>query len=140
MFASERQQRLSDRSLRHLIQQAGEIAELAVSVHPYMLCRSGLYLRSALLLQPLELSLHQCCLLWNWYATTVSYSPQQRQEISAINLKDSDAFYIVLKQRQAFTCIQHLEHSIDYLLGAFSLFPQLERIPQDYWLAPAHWD
>ncbi len=139
LFASERQQRLSDRSLRHLSQQAGEIAELAVSVHPYMLRRSRLYLRSALLLQPLGLSLHQCCLLWNWYATTASLSPQQWQEVSAISPKTADAFHETLKQLQAFTGIQQYEHLIDYLLGAFSLFPQLEDMPKNYWLNPNGW-
>ncbi len=54
LFASERKQRLSERSLHHLIQQAGVRADLPVSIHPYMLRRSGIYFRAALLLQGLD--------------------------------------------------------------------------------------
>jgi len=71
---SERQKRLSERSLHHPIQQAGQQASLPLTVHPYMLRRSGIYYRAALLLQPLNLSLRQCCLLWNWHTTTSPFS------------------------------------------------------------------
>jgi integrase len=65
ILESERQQRLSDRSLHHIVQKAGVVAGLPIPVHPYMLRRSGLYYRAALLLQGANLSLHECCLLWN---------------------------------------------------------------------------
>lgn len=32
------------------------------------------------------------------------------------------------------------QNIIDYLLGAFSLFPQLENIQPDYWLSPLNWE
>ncbi len=67
IFASEGRQRLTARSLHHIIQQAGEVAGLPISLHPYMLRRSGLYYRAALLLQTAQLSLRECCLLWNRY-------------------------------------------------------------------------
>ena len=70
ILESERQQRLSDRSLHHIVYQAGVVAGLPIPVHPYMLRRSGLYYRAALLLQSANLSLHECCLLWNYYATS----------------------------------------------------------------------
>ena len=70
ILESERQQRLSDRSLHHIVQQAGVVAGLPIPVHPYMLRRSGLYYRATLLLQSANLSLHECCLLWNYYATS----------------------------------------------------------------------
>jgi type 1 fimbriae regulatory protein FimB len=63
ILESERQQRLSDRSLHHIVHQAGIVAGLPIPVHPYMLRRSGLYYRAALLLQTANLSLHECCLL-----------------------------------------------------------------------------
>ena len=47
LFASERQQRLSERSLHHLIHQAGKISQIPFPIHPYMLRRSGLYYRAA---------------------------------------------------------------------------------------------
>ena len=31
-------------------------------------------------------------------------------------------------------------YTIDYLLGAFSLFPQLQNIQPDYWLCPINWE
>ena len=46
IFSSERKQRLSKRSLHHIIQQAGAIANLPLTTHPYMLRRSGLYYRA----------------------------------------------------------------------------------------------
>ena len=63
VFASERKQRFSERSLRHIIQSAGEIATLPLPVHPYMLRRSGLYYRAAILVADAGLSLGQCCLI-----------------------------------------------------------------------------
>ncbi len=84
IFASERIQRLSDRSLHHIIQQAGAIADIPFPTHPYMLRRSGLFYRAALLLQPTGLSLRQCCLLWNWHGTKAGFSPQEEQEYLAI--------------------------------------------------------
>ncbi|MBW4638199.1 MAG: site-specific integrase [Gloeocapsa sp. UFS-A4-WI-NPMV-4B04] len=138
LFASERKQRLSERSLRHIVQQAGTLATLPLTVHPYMLRRSGLYYRAALLLQPLGLSLRQCCLLWNWHKTS-TYSAQQEQEYYAIERKTEEAFLIALEQIKAFSGITIEFNVIDYLLGAFMLFPGLKEIPQNYWLAPPNW-
>jgi len=46
LLESERQQRLGDRSLHHIVQLSGIVAGLPIPVHPYMLRRSGLYYRS----------------------------------------------------------------------------------------------
>ncbi len=43
ILESERQQRLSDRSLHHIVYQAGIVAGLPMPIHPYMLRRTGLY-------------------------------------------------------------------------------------------------
>lgn len=139
LLTSERHTRLSERSLHHLIQRAGARADIPFPIHPYMLRRSGLYYRSALLLQPLGLSLRQCCLLWNWNATKVDFSVQAQQELKAIDKTSEAAFLAALKQLQAFSGIQIFENVIDYLLGAYSLFPGLQEIPHDYWLAPDRW-
>jgi type 1 fimbriae regulatory protein FimB len=139
LFASERKQRLSERSLHHLIQQAGEMAGLSFPVHPYMLRRSGLYYRAALLLQPLGLSLRQCCLLWNWHETSSAFSVSQEQEYYAVERKTEEAFLLALERIKAFSGITVQFNVIDYLLGAFMLFPGLEGVPQKYWLAPTHW-
>ncbi|MDV2997390.1 MAG: Tyrosine recombinase XerC [Chroococcidiopsis sp. SAG 2025] len=136
LFATERQTRLNQRSLHYIIALAGESANLPFSIHPYMLRRSGLFYRAALLLQPLHLSLQQCCLLWNWYGTKVKFSKQQELEMRAIGEATSQAFLAVLTQMQSFTRIQSYDNLIDYLLGAFLLFPHLDSLPSDYWLAP----
>ncbi|MGL5924227.1 tyrosine-type recombinase/integrase [Chroococcidiopsis sp.] len=139
LFASERKQRLSERSLHHIIQQAGAIANLPFPTHPYMLRRSGLYYRAALLLQHLGLTLRQCCLLWNWNGTTVEFSPQSEQDYHAIEQAQVNAFKSALEKLKAFAGIAVYQNVIDYLLGAFLLFPRLQGIPQDYWLAPKSW-
>jgi len=139
LFASERKQRLSDRSLHHIIQQAGEVADIPFPTHPYMLRRSGLYYRAALLLQPLGLTLRQCCLLWNWNGTTVEFSPQSEQDYRAIDKAQVNAFKAALEKLKALKRIAVYQNVIDYLLGAFLLFPRLQGIPQDYWLAPNRW-
>ena len=51
LLESERQRRLRSRSLHHIVQLSGIVAGLPIPVHPYMLRRSGLYYRAALLLQ-----------------------------------------------------------------------------------------
>jgi len=139
LFASERKQRLSERSLHHIIQQAGAIANLPFPAHPYMLRRTGLYYRAALLLQPLGLTLRQCCLLWNWNGTTVEFSPQEEQDYRTIDPATVTAFKAVLEKLKAFAGIAVYQNVIDYLLGAFLLFPRLQGVPQDYWLAPRDW-
>jgi type 1 fimbriae regulatory protein FimB len=139
IFSSERKQRLSERSLHHIIQQAGEVADILYPVHPYMLRRTGLYYRAALLLQPIGLSLRQCCLLWNWHGTKVGFSQEEEQELSAISQLQAENFLAALKQLKEFTGIGGYENVIDYLLGAYSLFPRLQGIPQDYWYAPPRW-
>ncbi|MBE9019190.1 integrase [Chroococcidiopsis sp. CCALA 051] len=136
LFATERQTRLNQRSLHYLIAQAGKIANLTFPIHPYMLRRSGLFYRAALLLQPLHLSLQQCCLLWNWHGTKVEFDQQQEREMMTMGVETSEAFLAALKQLQSFTRIQSYDNLIDYLLGAFLLFPHLDRLPSDYWLAP----
>ncbi|WNN92150.1 tyrosine-type recombinase/integrase [Gloeocapsopsis dulcis] len=139
LFVSERQKRLSARLLHHQIQQAGEIAQLPFPVHPYMLRRTGLYYRAALLLASTRISLRQCCLLWNWYRANVAFSVKEKQEYLAISSMQKSAFLIALERMKAFTGIKLYENVIDYLLGAFLLFPRLEAVPHDYWLAPVQW-
>jgi len=139
LFASERKQRLSERSLHHIIQQAGKVADIPFPTHPYMLRRAGLYYRAALLLEPLGLTLRQCCLLWNWNGTTVEFSPQEEQDYRAIERSQVTAFKAALEKLKAFAGIAVYQNVIDYLLGAFLLFPRLQGIPQDYWLAPGSW-
>ena len=139
LFVSERRKRLSARSLHHQIQQAGEIAQLPFSVHPYMLRRTGLYYRAALLLASTSLSLRQCCLLWNWYRANVAFSTREKQEYLAMSSMQKSAFLIALERMKAFTGIKLDENVIDYLLGAFLLFPRLEMIHHNYWLAPVQW-
>ncbi|AFZ33574.1 MULTISPECIES: tyrosine-type recombinase/integrase [Cyanophyceae] len=139
LFVSERRKRLSARSLHHQIQQAGEIAQLPFPVHPYMLRRTGLYYRAALLLASTSLSLRQCCLLWNWDRANVPFSAKEKQEYLAISSKQKSAFLIALERMKAFTGIKLDENVIDYLLGAFLLFPRLEMIHHNYWLAPVQW-
>lgn len=138
ILESERQQRLSDRSLHHIVYQAGIQARLPIPTHPYMLRRTGLYYRAALLLQTADLSLHECCLLWNYYATS-SISASAQLEYQAIARKREEAFLLAFEQIKAFAGISAGENAIDYLLGAYSLFPRLQEIPEDYWLAPIGW-
>ncbi len=138
ILESERQQRLSDRSLHHIVQQAGVVAGLSIPVHPYMLRRSGLYYRAALLLQTANLSLHECCLLWNYYATSVMPTFAQL-EYQAINRKREEAFLLAFEQLKAFAGISTGENAIDYLLGAYLLFPRLSEILDNYWLATPNW-
>ncbi len=111
IFASERQQRLSDRSLHHIIQHAGKAASLDFPVHPYMLRKSGLHYRAALLLQPLGLSLHQCCLIWNWHSQNISQFSYSAVEYRAIDPEKIEGFLAVLSQIKAFSGIQLLEFS-----------------------------
>lgn len=139
IFASERKQRLSDRSLHHIIQQAGALALLPIPVHPYMLRRTGLYYRAALLLQPLGLTLRQCCLLWNWHTKKTSWFSSIAAEYRAIEPEQKSTFLIALEQIKAFSGIQQSENIIDYVLGAYSLFSQLQYLPDNYWLAPDNW-
>lgn len=145
VFASERKQRLSERSVHHIIQQAGAFARIALKelpnpTHPYMLRRSGLHYRSALLLQKAGLSLRQSCLIWNWLATATKFSSQESLDYLEISQLKDEAFWAALKRLQAFSGIQEYENLINYFLGAYSLFPRLEGIPADYWLAPPGWD
>ncbi len=139
IFASERKQRLSERSLHHLIQHAGASSGLPLNVHPYMLRRSGLFFRSALLLEPLELSLRHCCLLWNWHETNIPFSAESEQEYRAIDPDIESAFLAALERMRAFSGITTYQNIIDYLLGAFLLFPRLQGIPHDFWLTPSGW-
>lgn len=139
VFASERRKRLSSRSLHHIIKQAGVRADLSFPVHPYMLRRSGLYYRAALLLQPLGLSLRQCCLLWNWHETNIPFSTESEQDYRAIDQNIESAFLKALERIKAFTGIKLTQNVVDYLLGAFLLFPNLVNLPHDHWLTPPGW-
>jgi len=139
ILESERQQRLSDRSLHHIIQHAGEQAGLPIPVHPYMLRRSGLYYRAALLLQTANLSLHECCLLWNYYATSSVMPTFAQLEYQAINRKREETFLLAFDQIKAFSGISSDENAIDYLLGSYLLKSRLPEISDNYWLAPSHW-
>jgi len=114
----ERQQRLSDRSLHHIVYQAGVVAGLPIPVHPYMLRRSGLYYR-AVLLQTASLSLHECCLLWNYYATSSAMPASAQIEYQAINRKREETFLLAFEQIKVFSGISADENIIDYLLGAY---------------------
>lgn len=140
VFSSERKQRLSERSVHHIIQQAGALAKLPNPTHPYMLRRSGLYFRSALLLQNTGLSLSQCCLLWNASATNTPLSAADQEKYYAISSAQTNAFFKTLDQIKVFSGITLDQNTIDYLLGAFSLFPQLQNIQRDYWLSPLNWE
>lgn len=139
LLSSERRQRLSERSLHHIIARAGVEADLPIPTHPYMLRRSGLYYRAALLLQPIGLTLRQCYLLWNLYKTSTSLSTEEKFEYMAISRKREEAFLNALERMKNFTGITIYENVIDYLLGAFLLFPRLQGIPQNYWLTPRNW-
>ncbi len=140
VFASERKQRLSERSLHHIIQHAGSIAALPPPTHPYMLRRSGLYYRSALLLFATGLSLSQCCLLWNADATNTHESAADQEKYYTISSAQKNAFFTTLEQIRVFTGITLYQNTVDYLLGAFALEPQLQNIPHDYWLSPLNWE
>ena len=139
ILESERQQRLSDRSLHHIVYQAGVVAGLPIPVHPYMLRRSGLYYRAALLLQGANLSLHECCLLWNYYATSSAMPASAQIEYQAINRKREETFLLAFDQIKAFSGISADENIIDYLLGAYLLSPRLPEFSDNYWLAPSNW-
>jgi type 1 fimbriae regulatory protein FimB len=139
ILESERQQRLSDRSLHHIVYQAGVVADLRVPVHPYMFRRSGLYYRTALLLQTANLSLHECCLLWNYYATSSAMPAEAQIEYGAIERKREETFLLAFDQIKAFAGISADENVIDYLLGAYLLSPRLSEISDNYWLAPRNW-
>lgn len=139
VFASERKQRLSERSLHYIIQLAGEIAKLPLTMHPYILRRSGLYYRAALLLQSASLTLGQCCLLWNLHHTKIAFSVKEQQEYCAIDRFDEEAFLLALERLKAFTGITTEQNIIDYLLGTYLLSPRLQEMPKDYWLAPTRW-
>ena len=139
ILESERQQRLSDRSLHHIVYQAGVVAGLPIPVHPYMLRRSGLYYRAALLLQTASLSLHECCLLWNYYATSSAMPASAQKEYQAINRKREETFLLAFEQIKAFSGISADENAIDYLLGSYLLKSRLPEISDNYWLAPSNW-
>ena len=139
ILESERQQRLSDRSLHHIVQKAGIVAGLPIPVHPYMLRRSGLYYRAALLLQGANFSLHECCLLWNYYATSSAMPASAQIEYQAINRKREETFLLAFEQIKAFSGISADENAIDYLLGSYLLKSRLPEISDNYWLAPSNW-
>jgi type 1 fimbriae regulatory protein FimB len=139
LLESERRQRLSERSLHHIIAQAGVEAQLPFPTHPYMLRRTGLFYRAALLLQPLGLSLRQCCLLWNLYKTSTPLSGGSEIEYHVTPRKQEEAFLNAIERIKAFAGITAYDNVIDYLLGAFLLFPHLQGIPQNYWLTPSNW-
>ncbi len=136
LLQSERRQRGSERSVHHIIASSGVEGGLPFPVHPYMLRRSGLYYRAALLLEPLGLSLRQCCLLWNLHHTSTSLSPQEENEYRAISRFSEEGFLFTLERIKAFTKITAYDNLIDYILGAFLLFPRLEAITKNYWLTP----
>jgi type 1 fimbriae regulatory protein FimB len=138
ILESERKQRLSDRSLHHIVYQAGIVAGLPIPVHPYMLRRSELYYRASLLLQPANLSLHECCLLWNYYATSPAMPASTQIEYQAINRKREETFLLAFDQIKAFSGISSDENAIDYLLGSYLLKSRLPEISDNYWLAPSH--
>jgi type 1 fimbriae regulatory protein FimB len=66
-------------------------------------------------------------------------SGEEKFEYMAISRKQEEAFLNALEQMKSFTGITTYENMIDYLLGAFLLFPRLQGIPQNYWLTPRNW-
>ena len=60
-------------------------------------------------------------------------------EYQAINRKRESTFLLAFDQIKAFSGISADENIIDYLLGAYLLFPRLEESFDNYWLAPSHW-
>ena len=60
-------------------------------------------------------------------------------EYMAIERKQEEAFLNALEQMKTFTGITIYENVIDYLMGAFLLFPRLQGIPPHYWLSPRNW-
>ncbi len=90
-----------------------------------MLRRSGLYYRAALLLEPLGLTLRQCCLLWNWNVTTVEFSPQEEQDYRAIDRASLAAFKAALEKLKALKRIAVYQNVIDYLRLRFPVVSPL---------------
>ena len=60
-------------------------------------------------------------------------------EYQAINRKREETFLLTLEQIKAFSGISSDENLIDYLLGAYLLFPHQPKISENYWLAPPDW-
>ncbi len=60
-------------------------------------------------------------------------------EYGAIERKCEETFLLAFEQIIAFTGISSDENVINYLLGAYLLFPRLLEIPDCYWLAPSNW-
>ena len=104
-----------------------------------MLRRTRLYYRAALLLQSANLSLPECCLLWNYYATSSDMPASAQIEYQAINRKREETFLLAFDQIKAFSGISADENIIDYLLGAYLLSPRLPEFSDNYWLAPSNW-
>jgi len=101
--------------------------------------RTRLYYRAALLLQSANLSLPECFLLWNYYATSSAMPASAQLEYQAINRKREETFLLAFEQIKAFSGISAAENIIDYLLGAYLLFPRQPEISDNYWIAPSHW-
>ena len=104
-----------------------------------MLRRTRLYYRAALLLQSANLSLPECCLLWNYYATSSAMPASFQLEYQAINRKREETFLLAFEQIKAFSGISADENAIDYLLGSYLLKSCLPEISDNYWLAPSNW-
>jgi type 1 fimbriae regulatory protein FimB len=62
-----------------------------------------------------------------------------QKEYQAIERKREEAFLLAFGQVKAFSGIRSDENVIDYLLGAYLLFPRLPEILDRYWLAPHNW-
>ena len=60
-------------------------------------------------------------------------------EYQAINRKREETFLLAFDQIKAFSGISADENIIDYLLGAYLLFPRQPEISENYWLAPPDW-
>ena len=95
--------------------------------------------RAALLLQSANLSLHECCLLWNYYATSSAMPASAQKEYQAINRKREETFLLAFDQIKAFSGISSDENAIDYLLGSYLLKSRLPEISDNYWLSPQNW-
>jgi type 1 fimbriae regulatory protein FimB len=73
------------------------------------------------------------------YLTSTSLSDQEEIEYHAIKRRQEEGFINALERIKSFSGITAYDNLIDYLLGAFLLFPRLQEIPQNYWLAPPNW-
>ena len=96
----------------HIVYQAGNLARLPIPTLPCTLRCAGLYFRAALLLQSTDLSLHECCLLWNYYATSSARLAFVQLKYGAIERKKEEAFLLAFEQIKAFVSVSAAEKTL----------------------------